>query len=80
MPLKTPLREHQAEAKNAVITEFQTAVRTTVIMPCGTGKTLVGASLAADCQEVILLFPSIALIRQTLDVWRYEGLSHQATR
>ena len=45
--------------------------RATVVMPCGTGKTLVGL-WAAEQQEpksVLVLVPSLALLSQTLDEW-----------
>lgn len=76
MTTKTPLRDHQTEAEQAITAEFRTTNRTTLVMPCGTGKTLVGAAIGAEWREVLLLFPSISLIRQTLDVWRAEGVTN----
>lgn len=69
-------KSHQNEAATAVIEALATNARATVLMPCGTGKTLVGQMVtqALTPETTALLFPSIALIRQTLSAWRDAGL------
>jgi superfamily II DNA or RNA helicase len=62
---------HQKEAVEKITAEFQQACRTTAVMACGTGKTLV-ALWAAEAQEpktVLVLVPSLALLSQTLPDW-----------
>lgn len=69
-------KQHQDDAVKAVVSELVLADRTSVIMPCGTGKTMVGQLIAEalQCAQVVLLFPSIALIRQTLVFWQECGM------
>jgi superfamily II DNA or RNA helicase len=62
---------HQKEAVDKITVELQQASRTTAVMACGTGKTLV-ALWAAEAQEpktVLVLLPSLALLSQTLPEW-----------
>ena len=62
---------HQKEAVKRITAELQQASRTTAVMACGTGKTLV-ALWAAEAQEpktVLVLVPSLALLSQTLPEW-----------
>ena len=62
---------HQKEAVKKITAELQQASRTTAVMACGTGKTLV-ALWAAEAQEpktVLVLVPSLALLSQTLPEW-----------
>ena len=62
---------HQKEAVEKITAELQQASRTTAVMACGTGKTLV-ALWAAEAQEpktVLVLVPSLALLSQTLPEW-----------
>ena len=68
--LWSPLR-HQKEAIEKITAELKQASRTTAVMACGTGKTLV-ALWAAEAQEpktVLVLVPSLALLSQTLPDW-----------
>ena len=48
--------------------------RVTAVMACGTGKTLVALWLAEamKCRSVLVLVPSLALMRQTLHTWLRE--------
>lgn len=70
------LEEHQKEATAKVVKAWETVDRATVVMACGTGKTIVG--LAATIESVwahkgarICVFvPSLALVKQTLETWR----------
>lgn len=62
---------HQKEAVEKITAELQQASRTTAVMACGTGKTLV-ALWAAEAQApktVLVLVPSLALLSQTLPEW-----------
>jgi superfamily II DNA or RNA helicase len=62
---------HQKEAIEKITAELKQANRTTAVMACGTGKTLV-ALWAAEAQEpktVLVLVPSLALLSQTLPDW-----------
>ena len=62
---------HQKEAVKKITAELQQASRTTAVMACGTGKTLV-ALWAAEAQgpkTVLVLVPSLALLSQTLPEW-----------
>ena len=49
-----------------------------ILMPCGTGKSLVGVWVALDFKpkEIIIAVPSLNLIKQTLNVWTRELLAN----
>jgi superfamily II DNA or RNA helicase len=49
-----------------------------LIMPCGTGKSLAAYWIAEklNAQKILVAVPSLALIRQTLEVWTRESLAH----
>ena len=62
---------HQKEAIEKITAALKVDDRTTAVMACGTGKTLV-ALWAAEAQEprtVLVLVPSLALLSQTLPDW-----------
>jgi len=62
---------HQREAIEKITAGLKEADRTTAVMACGTGKTLV-ALWAAEAQApktVLVLVPSLALLSQTLPDW-----------
>jgi superfamily II DNA or RNA helicase len=62
---------HQREAIEKITGGLKEADRTTAVMACGTGKTLV-ALWAAEAQQpktVLVLVPSLALLSQTLPDW-----------
>jgi superfamily II DNA or RNA helicase len=62
---------HQKEAIEKIKAALKVDDRTTAVMACGTGKTLV-ALWAAEAQEpktVLVLVPSLALLSQTLPDW-----------
>lgn len=66
-------RPHQREAIDKVKATFETHDRCTLVMACGTGKTLTSLRL---CEEmlgmggtVLFLAPSISLISQTMRAW-----------
>ena len=62
---------HQRAALTDIQRELAAHDRATVVMACGTGKTLVGlwASEAAQPERVLVLVPSLNLLRQTLHEW-----------
>jgi len=66
----TPLT-HQKEAIEKITAGLKEADRTTAVMACGTGKTLVAlwAAEAQDPKTVLVLVPSLALLSQTLPDW-----------
>jgi predicted helicase len=62
---------HQREAIEKITAGLKAADRTTAVMACGTGKTLVAlwAAEAQDPKTVLVLVPSLALLSQTLPDW-----------
>ncbi len=71
--LKSP-RPHQAEALDAILQGLEANDRVTSVMACGTGKTLTALWLAErlEARRILVLVPSLALIRQTLHEWLKE--------
>jgi len=67
---KSPL-PHQQEALDAIIPALAQHARVTTTMACGTGKTLLALWIAEQPQyrRVLVLVPSLALLRQTLHEW-----------
>ena len=66
------LRPYQAEAVETLAAELATGGRAQARMACGTGKTLVAASVAARLAAggvTVVLAPSIALVAQILREW-----------
>ena len=75
-PKKTP-QPHQAEALDALLSALQSHDRVSAIMACGTGKTLVALWIAEHvagmpAPRILVLLPSLALLRQTLHEWLRE--------
>ncbi len=70
---KEPLDE-QLNALNKIVPTLMKGGRATVLMPCGTGKTLVAlwAAEQLGCQKILVLVPSLALLSQTLPEWMKE--------
>lgn len=66
-------REHQIEARAAVVQGLQTADRGQLIMACGTGKTYVTLWIkeALDAQTTLVLVPSLGLLSQLLREWTF---------
>lgn len=65
-------RPHQREAIDAVKAELSEADRTTLVMACGTGKTLTALRLAEEFVPggtVLFLAPSISLVAQSMRDW-----------
>ncbi len=69
---------HQQEALDAILPSLEKSDRATAIMACGTGKTLVALWVAERCSgrrsggNILVLVPSLALLRQTLHEWLRE--------
>jgi len=68
--IKKP-RPHQTKALRAIIPVLRKQNRVTVVMACGTGKTQVAlwTAEAIAKRRVLVLVPSLALLRQTLKEW-----------
>jgi len=66
-------RDHQVEARSAVILGLQTADRGQLIMACGTGKTYVTLWIkeALNAQRTLVLVPSLGLLSQLLREWTF---------
>jgi len=64
-------RDHQNEARTAVVQGLQTAARGQLIMACGTGKTYVTLWIKEhfDAQRTLVLVPSLGLLSQLLREW-----------
>ncbi len=69
-PKKTP-QPHQTEALDVILPACNAHDRVSAIMACGTGKTLVALWVAERMQasRVLVLVPSLALLRQILHEW-----------
>lgn len=69
---RTKPRPHQEDAVAAVLKGFEHEARGKLILPCGAGKTLtalwVKEALKAD--RVLVLVPSLSLLRQFKDQWK----------
>lgn len=65
-------REHQHEALDRILPALSTHDRVSVIMACGTGKTLVTLWTAEQVSfsTILVLLPSLALLRQMLHEWK----------
>jgi predicted helicase len=68
-------RPHQSRALDSLIPAFEKQDRVTAIMACGTGKTLVALWVAEKLQarQILVLLPSLALLRQVLHEWLRES-------
>lgn len=71
---KKPL-EHQQEAIDGITNELAKSSRATAVMACGTGKSLVSLWVAEklNAKSILILLPSLALVRQLLKEWCYES-------
>jgi predicted helicase len=61
-------RPFQVQAIDAVIEGFRDHPRGQAILPCGSGKTLIGKWIAdkLGVKRILIMVPSLALIKQTL--------------
>ncbi len=64
-------KPYQTAALTGIKTALNTHDRATVVMACGTGKTLVSLWATQDAQPktVLVLVPSLTLLQQTLGEW-----------
>ncbi len=64
--------DYQQDAIEAVVSGFENADRGQLIMACGTGKTLTSLFIteALKAQRVLVLVPSLSLLKQTMLSWR----------
>ena len=62
---------YQVEALTNIATHLQANERGTVVMACGTGKTLVAlwAVEQSKAKSILVLVPSLTLLQQTLEEW-----------
>jgi superfamily II DNA or RNA helicase len=65
---------HQQKALDAIVPALKAVDRVSAIMACGTGKTLTAlwATEQLGPSKVLVLLPSLALLRQTLHEWLKE--------
>ncbi len=68
-------RTYQSEAIQQITDALKTQDRTTAVMACGTGKTLVAlwAAEQLEPKTVLVFVPSLALLSQTLPDWCKES-------
>jgi len=64
-------RPHQIKALAAIKAELAIASRASVVMACGSGKTLVAlwAAEQSKARTILVLVPSLALMKQVLGEW-----------
>jgi len=69
-PPLTPL-PHQSQALDDISRHLKEHDRGTVVMACGTGKTLVAlwAAERSGAKSILVLVPSLTLMQQTLEEW-----------
>jgi superfamily II DNA or RNA helicase len=72
-------RPHQLEALSAIARVLEKTPRATVVMACGSGKTLVEHLSASKFARVLILEPSLALIAQSLEAARMLGTTDGRT-
>lgn len=70
---KQPL-PHQEEALAKILPALERHDRATAVLACGSGKTLLALWVAEQlgCESILVLVPSLALVRQTLHEWLKE--------
>ncbi len=73
-PSRTEPQPFQRKAVADIIRVLRTGNRATALMACATGKTFVGLWVAETLKahSVLVLVPSLALVRQTLERWLRE--------
>lgn len=71
-------RPHQREALDSITTYFASHSRGKVVMPCATGKSLVGfwAAQKLGAYRVLVAVPNLSLVRQLLKDWTEQSLAH----
>ena len=66
-------RPYQAEALSSIVTGLNASGRGQAILACGAGKTLIGKWVcdSLECDNALVMVPSLALIRQTIGEWHH---------
>lgn len=74
IPKKHDPKPHQEVALNDIVGALSRQPRATALMACGSGKTLVSlwAAERLGARTVLILLPSLALVRQTLHEWLHQ--------
>lgn len=74
---KTP-RPHQQEALDGITAYFADHSRGKVVMPCATGKSLIGfwSAEKLGARRVLVAVPNLSLVRQLLKDWTEQSLAH----
>lgn len=69
------LRPHQEAALLDVVNRLKHQKRGQLIMACGSGKTFTALRIAEElkAQKILVLLPSLLLVRQTLNAWHSDG-------
>src|SRR6266481_1944674 len=73
-PARKRPKPHQQDALRELVPALRARDRVSAIMACGTGKTLVALWTAESlkCSTMLVLVPSLALLRQTVHQWLHE--------
>jgi superfamily II DNA or RNA helicase len=73
-PKRHDPKPHQGVALNDIVGALSHGSRATALMACGSGKTLVAlwAAERLGARTVLILLPSLALVRQTLHEWLHQ--------
>ena len=74
--MRTALYNHNKTAYQKVMKAFETADRTCVVHPTGTGKSYLIAAVSESFKKVLILGPNIFVLEQVADVlkWRTSGV------
>lgn len=69
------LRDYQENAVRTVSRKFETADKGQLIMACGTGKTITALAISKEmeAEKILILTPSLQLLRQTKQSWQKSG-------
>ncbi|MGA8890239.1 MAG: DEAD/DEAH box helicase family protein [Anaeromyxobacteraceae bacterium] len=76
-PARKKPRRHQREALKGITGYFADHARGKVVMPCATGKSLIGfwAAEKLRARAVLVAVPNLSLIRQLLTDWTEQSLA-----
>lgn len=75
------LRPHQKAALSDVVSSFHHQTRGQLIMACGSGKTFTALRISEEleAQKILVLLPSLLLVRQTLNAWHSDAATNFAS-
>jgi len=80
IPNKIPPRPFQIDCVTAIAHHFenQRTTRGKIVLPCGTGKSLIGfwVQQELDANNVLLVVPSLTLVSQALKTWTEQSIAH----